>query len=544
MGPHEQQQHDRRGTRLWHPFADMAKVDGAEVVVARGDGVWIWDDQGNRYLDATASLWYANVGHGRTEIADAVAEQMHTLEAYSTFGEFANEPARVLAGRLAELAPVPGARVFLTSGGGDSIDTAAKLARRYWTLQGRGERMHLIARSHGYHGTHGFGTSIAGIEANRAGFGPLVPHTSVVEYDSLDALERELLRVGPDRVAALFVEPVIGAGGVYPPPDGYIEGAAALCRDHGVLLVIDSVICGFGRLGSWFGVERWGIEPDMITFAKGVTSGYLPLGGVVVGERVAEPFWSTPGTPFRHGPTYAGHPSCCAAALANLDILDREGLVRRGAELEGALLAAVAPLADHPLVAEVRGGTGLLAAVELTPEAVAAEGPVGVAARARERGVLVRALGTALAMSPPLTIREEEIGLIAPALREALDAALAAGATPAAPARACEGGLCPPRRRRARSGGPRQPPAPRGQEVPVSPRPPPPAVRGARRATRASWRGRSPRAERSRCRRDSGRSPRRCPRARCRSRGSRRAGRPARWSAPPASRGRAGCPPG
>jgi putrescine---pyruvate transaminase len=433
MGPHEQQD-DRRGTRLWHPFADMAKVDGAEVVVTRGDGIWVWDDRGNRYLDATASLWYANVGHGRTEIADAVMEQMRRLEAYSTFGDFANEPARALADRLAELAPMPGARVFLTSGGGDSIDTAAKLARRYWTLQGRGERMHLITRSHGYHGTHGFGTSLAGIEANRAGFGPLVPHTSVVEHDSLDALEREILRVGADRVAAVFVEPVIGAGGVHPPPEGYIEGVEALCREHGVLLVIDSVICGFGRLGSWFGVERWGIEPDMIVFAKGVTSGYLPLGGVVVGERVAEPFWSTPGNPFRHGATYAGHATCCAAALANLDILERDGLVPRGAELEGPLLEALAPLAGHPLVAEVRGGTGLLAAVDLTPEAIAAEGPIGVAGRARERGVLVRALGSGVAVSPPLTIREEELALIATGVREALDAALEAGATHVAPA--------------------------------------------------------------------------------------------------------------
>jgi adenosylmethionine-8-amino-7-oxononanoate aminotransferase len=238
-------------------------------------------------------------------------------------------------------------------------------------------------------------------------------------------LERAIEQLGPERVAAFFVEPVIGAGGVYPPPDGYIEGVAAICADAGVLLIVDSVICGFGRLGSWFGVERWSIEPDMIVFAKGVTSGYLPLGGVIISEEIAEPFWKEPGRFFRHGATYSGHASCCAAALANIEILERENLIGRGAELEQALFDALFPLADHPLVAEVRGGTGLMAAVELDAGALASGVQVAhVTTALRERGVLARPLGRAVAVSPPLTVQPEHIGLIAEAMREALNAVL------------------------------------------------------------------------------------------------------------------------
>jgi putrescine aminotransferase len=413
-------------TRLWHPFADMALVRHRELTIARGEDVWVWDDEGNRYLDATASLWYANVGHGRREIADAVHAQMTELEAYSAFGELASAPARDLAARLAELAPMTDARVFFTTGGGEAIDTAAKLARRYWSALGAPERMHLISRTAGYHGTNGYGTSLGGIEPNRAGYGPLMPGTSLVAHDSLAALEAELLRVGPERVAAVFVEPVIGAGGVYPPLDGYLEGVAALCAEHGVLLVCDEVICAFGRLGRWFASERWELEPDLITFAKGVTSGYLPLGGVVASGRVAEPFWSEPGTTLRHGATYSAHATCCAAALANLDVLEREGLVARGAQLEGELLGALAPLAAHPLVAGVRGGTGMMAAVAIEPAALDGGSTLSaIVAAARQRGVLVRALPGAIATSPPLTIEREQIEQIGSVLAEALDAVAA-----------------------------------------------------------------------------------------------------------------------
>jgi putrescine---pyruvate transaminase len=412
-------------TRFWHPFADMGSVSQNELLVERGEGVWVWDSEGNRYLDGTASLWYANIGHGRTEVVDAVAAQMRTLEAYSTFGDFGNRPANELCERLAAVAPMEDARVFLGSGGGDAIDTAAKIARRHWVLQGHPERTHLISRTQGYHGTHGFGTSIGGIEANVSNWGPLVGGVSTVQFDSLQALEAEIINVGPDRVAAFFCEPVIGAGGVYPPPPGYIEGVADLCAEHGILLVIDSVICAFGRLGTWFGIERWeDVRPDLITFAKGVTSGYLPLGGVIVSGGVAAPFFDQPGGPMlRHGATYAGHPSCCAAALEVLDIYERDALLTRGRDLEVPLADALAGLSEHPAVSEVRAGCGLLAAVQLSPEAIEAEpGAVaGVAQGAREAGVLVRPLLGSVALSPPLTIEQEHIDLMADALRAGLD---------------------------------------------------------------------------------------------------------------------------
>jgi putrescine aminotransferase len=408
-------------TRLWHPFADMGSVRRGEFVIERGEDVWVWDSDGRRYLDATASLWYANAGHGRPEIAEAVAQQMSQLAAYSAFGDFSNAPARELAGALADLAPMP-ARVFLVAGGGDAIDTAAKLARRYWYEVGQPERTLLISRTAGYHGTHGFGTALAGIPANRVGFGPQVD-TVQVPHDSLEGLEAAIEDAGAERVAAVFVEPVIGAGGVYPPLPGYIEGMAALCERTGVLLIVDSVICGFGRLGTWFGIERWGVKPSMIVFAKGVTSGYLPLGGVVVSEQIAEPFWSTPGGPvLRHGPTYAAHPTCCAAALANIAVLERDRLIDRGRELEGDLLDALKPFVDHPAVAEVRGGVGLMAAVALTDETLEQhpDAVTRVVMAAREDGVLVRPLAGAVAVSPPLTVGAEHFALIAGALERGL----------------------------------------------------------------------------------------------------------------------------
>jgi putrescine---pyruvate transaminase len=408
-------------TRLWHPFADMGAVRRRELVIERADDVWVWDQAGRRYLDATAGLWYVNVGHGRREIADAVQRQLAQLDTYQVFGDLAHGPALVVADVLAERAPMP-ARVFLTSGGGDSIDTAAKLARRYWAEVGQPDRTVLLSRADGYHGTHGFGTALAGIPANLAGFGPQV-ETYQCERDSAAALEQLIETVGAERVAAFFFEPVIGGGGVHPPAPGYVEEVAAICARHDVLLVADAVICGFGRLGTWFGVERFGIAPDMIVFAKGVTSGYQPLGGVIVSERVAEPFWREPGGPiFRHGPTYSGHPAACAAALANIGLLERDGLLERGRTQEGVLLDALAPLADHPAVAEVRGGVGLLAAVELAPDVLAAQpdAVARVAERAREQGVLLRPLGRGLACSPPLTATPEHFALIADAFAAGL----------------------------------------------------------------------------------------------------------------------------
>jgi putrescine---pyruvate transaminase len=407
---------------FWHPFADMGAVSRDELIIERGEGPWVFDSDGNRYLDATASLWYANLGHGRTEIADAVAAQMKRLEAYHTFNDVGNRPANEICEALAQRAALENAKVFLTSGGGDSIEVAAKLARRHFVNQSQPERVHLISRTQGYHGTHGFGTSLGGIEANGTGWGPLVPQTSAVQFDSLPALEEEIRRVGPDKVAAFFCEPVIGAGGVHVPPDGYIQGAADLCAEHGILLVIDSVICGFGRLGTWFGVERWpDVQPAMITFAKGVTSGYLPLGGVVVSDTVAAPYFEKPGGPmFRHGATYAGHPSVCAAALATIAIYEREDIIRRGRDLEQPLYDALKPLEEHEATSEVRGGLGFLAAVAVAPDADA-DAVTRLTAGARKAGVLVRPLLGGVAVSPPLICEQEHIDLLAQAIKAGLD---------------------------------------------------------------------------------------------------------------------------
>jgi putrescine---pyruvate transaminase len=411
-------------TKFWHPFAAMGSVRRGELVLSRAEDVWVWDEDGKRYLDGTAALWYANVGHGRSEIADAAAAQMRELAAYSAFGDFSNRPAMDLAERLSDLAPGDGWRAFLASGGGDGVDTALKLARRYFAVTGEPDRLHVISRTSGYHGTHGWGTAVSGIPVNREGFGPMVHETSQVPHDQLEALEAEFERLdGGARVAAVIAEPVIGAGGLYPPVPGYLEGVQALCRKYGALFVADSVISGFGRLGTWFGVERFGLEPDMIVFAKGVTSGYLPLGGVMVNARVSAPFFEDDGPIFKHGATYAGHPTVCAAALANLDILEREGLLENSRALEGPLFEGLQSLVDHPLVEEARGGIGLLGAIDLVDAAVVPK----VFAGARERGVIVRPLAKGLAVSPPLTITQEHIDLIVSTLRETLDAVAAAG---------------------------------------------------------------------------------------------------------------------
>ncbi len=416
-------------TRFWHPFADMAAVRGSELVIAEGDGCYVTDTEGKRYFDGTASLWCVNVGHGREEIVQAVAAQMRELSSYSTFGAFSNRPAEALAERLAAYAEgvVEQPHVFFNLGGSDAIDTAAKLARRYFSAIGEPDRVHIIGRVKAYHGVHALGTSIGGIPANQEGMGPLDPETSHVPWDSLEALEAEFERVGTQRVAAVFAEPVIGAGGVHRVPPGYLQGLAELCRRHGALFVADSVIAGFGRLGTWYGIDRFDVRPDMITFAKGVTSGYLPLGGIVVGGRVAEPFWTRGGLWFRHGQTYSGHPTCCVAAQANLDIIEREGLLDRGRELEVEMASALGTLEGHELVGGIRAGIGTLGAVAFEAGALAEHPdlPARTFSAARERGLFVRPLGDAVALSPPLIATREEIDRAAQTIGEACDAVAA-----------------------------------------------------------------------------------------------------------------------
>jgi putrescine aminotransferase len=409
--------------RYWHPFANMAKVKDHELVLVEARGCEVTDQSGRTYLDATAGLWYCNVGYGRSEIVEAVARQLERLPAYSTFGPYVTEPTLTTARRIAELSPIDDGAVFLTSGGSDAVETASKLVRSYWAALGQPERRIIVGRPRAYHGMHAYGTSLAGIPANRETFGDLVPDVAHAAEDSIEAVEREFERVGPERIGAFIGEPVIGAGGVFPPPDGYWSAVAELCHRHGVLLIADEVICGFGRLGYGFGCERYGIRPDMITFAKGVTSGYMPLGGVVVSPRIKEPFWDGDGRWFRHGYTYSGHAGACAAALANLDILETEDLAGRVTTLEPVLERAAQGLTDHSLVEAVRTA-GLLCAVEFASDVIEARPGLAeaIVLACREQGVLTRALGlVAIQISPALVIDQGQIEELFTRIRAALD---------------------------------------------------------------------------------------------------------------------------
>ena len=405
---------------LWHPFSDMGLVESAgEFVLTRGEGVYVWDVDGRRYLDATAGLWFANIGHGRAEVADAIAAQTRRLAAYSTFGDGAIDTTVALADRLAGIAPVAGSKIFFTSGGSDSIDTAAKLVRRYWHEVGRPDRTVVIGREKAYHGMHVAGTALAGIPTNREGYGEMMPDSATVAWDSGKALIETIERLGADRVAAFFCEPVIGAGGVYPPPDGYLAEVRQICRDYDILFVADEVVTGFGRIGgSWFASQRFDLQPDIVVTAKGLTAGYAPMGALFVAPRLAEPFFRPDGGVWwRHGYTYSGHAGAAAAAMAVLDIIETEGLLDESARLEQTIPRCLAPLADHPAVLEVRGGVGALGAVQLdgAPRALA------LARLLRTHGVCTRAVGVGgIQVSPPFVMTDGEVQQIADAMATAL----------------------------------------------------------------------------------------------------------------------------
>ncbi|WP_020579371.1 aspartate aminotransferase family protein [Actinopolymorpha alba] len=404
---------------LWHPQTHMPSAATDRLVIAAGEGAWVTTEDGQRLLDLPAGLWHANVGHGRERLARAAADQLRTLETYHLFGAHANRPALDLADRLAGLVPIEGASIFFTSGGSDSIDTACKVARRYWQVAGRPDKKTILSREGGYHGLHGYGTSIAGLGFNREGYGTesLIPETARVPRADLAGTQAVIDALGADTIAAIVIEPVIGTGGVVPPPDGYLRGLADLARRHDILLIADEVITGFGRVGAWFGCERWGIEPDLITMAKGITSGYLPLGAVAVTPRVSEPFLVGADAPiFRHGLTYSGHATACAVASANLDIIEEEGLIDAVKDLEPVLAAVLGPLADSPFVREVRS-VGLMAGIQLEPEVDASR----VILACRRGGVLTRLLAdNALHVSPPFVVTAEELELAAKVIGDAL----------------------------------------------------------------------------------------------------------------------------
>jgi putrescine---pyruvate transaminase len=392
------------------------------VVFVSGEGAYLTDSEGKRYFDASGGLWYNAVGHGRELIARAVGAQAQKLAATTAFDVYATDVTLAVADRVAELAPVDDARVFLTSGGSDSIDSAAKIIRRYFALRGEPDKTVFIAREGAYHGMHAYGTSLAGISGNHEGWGPLVREVEHVTAFNAEALEEKIREVGAERVAAFFAEPVIGAGGVFPPPDGYLQAVREVCDRHGVLLVCDEVVTAVGRLGRWTASERFGVRPDLLILAKILTSGYQPLGAVAVSGEVAEPFFGGDGAWLKHGYTYSGHATACAAAIANLEIIEEERLIDRVAELEPALPRLLGPLTEVEGISEVRA-IGLLAGVQLDAPWFEERGvPLAEAAVAvRERGQLSRLLASgALQFSPPFICSEEEIGRFADATADAL----------------------------------------------------------------------------------------------------------------------------
>jgi adenosylmethionine-8-amino-7-oxononanoate aminotransferase len=402
----------------------MPTTRSTRLVITGGEGAWLTTSTGRRVLDATAGLWHANVGHGRERIARAAYDQMRKLETYHTFGRFANEPALRLADRLADLGPIPGAKVMLTSGGSDSVELACKLARRHWQLEGRGDKTTILSREGAYHGLHAFGTSIAGLPYNRDGYGSesLVPETARIATNDIEKVRAQIDEIGPDRIAAVIAEPVIGTGGVIGPAEGYLDGLAALTREHDILLIADEVITGFGRTGRMFGCDRFGISPDLVTMAKGITSGYAPLGGVLVSPGVADRFFAGPAggdaPVFRHGLTYSGHATACVVAEANLDILEEEALVARAGHLETVLEKAVQPLRTHDLVAEVRAGDAFMAGIKLRAD-VSGD---AVARACTDAGVLIRTIhDNTLQICPPFVTTEDEISLVAETVTRALD---------------------------------------------------------------------------------------------------------------------------
>jgi adenosylmethionine-8-amino-7-oxononanoate aminotransferase len=430
---------------LVHGFSSPAatEVEGT-VRLVKGRGAYVWDSEGRRYLDALASLWNVAVGHGRAEIARAVAAQTRALAFAPTLLGFSSEPAARLAARIVRLAPPGLRRVVFTSGGSEANETVIRLVRLYWRLRGRPDKITIVALNGAYHGSSTGAASLTGLPAFHRHYEPQMSHVTRMArpycyrcelgltYPSCalacaDQLEALVAREGAGRIGAVIAEPVQGVGGVVIPPPGYFERLRAICDRHEILLVVDEVITGFGRLGRPFGIQCWKAVPDMLVFAKGVTSGYQPLGGVILHERVYRALLEAgPDFILHHGYTYSGHPVACAAALANLDIIEREDLIRRVRRIAPHFRRRLAGLEGLPLVGEVRAA-GLLAAVEIVRDAAARE-PFPAADRvawrirqaALRRGVIIRAGADAVMLCPPLVVTRAEIDTIVSTLSDAI----------------------------------------------------------------------------------------------------------------------------
>lgn len=439
----------RADRNLWMQFTPFAAGEnGAGIpIIVRGEGPYVWDDRGKRYLDGLSGLFTTQIGHGRKELANAAAEQASQL-AYFPIWTYAHPKAIELAERIAALTPGDLNRVFFTSGGSEAIESAWKLVRQYFRVIGEPQRHKLISRDIAYHGTTLGALALMGVPALREPFEPLpisstkVPNTNFyrapIHADDAEAfgrwaadeIERAILREGPATVAAVVLEPLQAAGGCIPPPPGYFQRVREICDEHGVLLVSDEVICGFGRLGEYFGSIRYGYQPDIITIAKGLTSGYAPLGAMIASEQLVDAFKTRKGM-FTHGLTFSGHPVCCAVALANLDVFERENIVGHVQRHAGDFRAALETLADLPIVGDIRGD-GYLYAIELVKDKKTRETfdedesdrllrgvlsprlfDAGLICRADDRGDPV------VTLSPPLTCGPEEFAFIANTLRDA-----------------------------------------------------------------------------------------------------------------------------
>ena len=428
----------RDAAHFLHPFTDHAALRsrGARVIV-RGQGVYLWDSEGKQLIDGMSGLWCVNVGYGRTSISQAVYRQMETLPFYNSFFNTTNVPAVELATELVALAPPQFSHVFFTGSGSEANDTVVRMVRRYWDVMGQPARTVIISRHNAYHGSTMAGASLGGMAGMHAQGGLPIPdivHIGQPNYAesghgmsehafglrAAGWLEEQILASGPERVAAFIGEPVQGAGGVIIPPETYWPEVQRICDKYGILLIADEVICGFGRLGTMFGSELMGMRPDLISFAKGVTSGYVPLGGVLVGKRVAQALIERGGD-FNHGFTYSGHPVACAAGLATLDIYREEGLLTRAADLADDWAAAMHDLRGRKNVIDIRT-IGLIAGIELAPR------PDAPGKRAYElfvdcfqRGLLTRVTGDIIALSPPLILERGQIGEIVEVLGAAID---------------------------------------------------------------------------------------------------------------------------
>lgn len=428
-----------------HPFSDMGALNAKGTrIIERAEGVFIWDSTGKRYLDAFAGLWCVNIGYGRKEISEVVRKQMDELPYYNLFFGTTTQPTTLLAQKIASHAGDHINHVFFTNSGSEASDTWFRMARVYWAALDKPEKKLIIARKNGYHGSTVAGASLGGMKhMHEQGHLPIegIHHISqpywYAEGGDLSPeefglkvareLEEKILELGPDKVAAFVAEPVQGAGGVIVPPSTYWPEISRICKQYDVLLVSDEVICGFGRLGTWFGYQHFGYEPDLAPVAKGLSSGYLPIGAVLVSQRVADVLINKVGD-FNHGFTYSGHPVAAAAALENLRIIEDEKLVERTKSEIGPYFAEkLKTLEDHPAVGEVVT-IGLIGAVQITKNKATREryekpDDIGSAVRNHcvDNGLVVRATGDRMLLSPPLTLSRENVDEIVSKLRNALD---------------------------------------------------------------------------------------------------------------------------